>query len=107
MKELILAVPGLWADHHVLAVRELLRQDEGVRTAVVSALDRSVTLTFDPDRTDAVRITALLEQGGYQSGPAEEPAAPPTDKPAWDTAGVRITATNAVDLAMSGDHRKY
>jgi hypothetical protein len=107
MEELILAVPGLWADHHVLAVRELLQHDEGVKTAVVSALDRSVTLTFDPARTDAVRITALLEQGGYQSGPAEAPAPPPTDKPAWATAGVRITATNAVDLAMSGDHRKY
>jgi hypothetical protein len=107
MEELVLALPGLWADHHVLAVRDLLRQDEAVKIVAVSALDRTVTLTFDPARTDAAKITSLLEQGGYQSGPAEEPSPPPTDKPAWANAGVRTTATNAVDLAMSGDHRKY
>jgi copper chaperone CopZ len=107
MEELVLAVPGLWADHHVLAVRELLEQDEGVTVVAVSALDRSVTLTFDPARTDAAKIAALLEKGGYQTGAADEPAPSPTDKPAWATTAVRVTATNAVDLAMSGDHRKY
>jgi len=30
-----------------------------------------------------------------------------TAVPAWATAGVRVTTTNAVDLTMSGDHRKY
>jgi hypothetical protein len=107
MEELVLAVPGLWADHHVLIVRDLLRQDEAVKVVTVSALERSVTLAFDPARTDPQRIAALLADGGYATGPAEEPDAPPTNKPAWATAGVRVTRTNAVDLAMSGDHRKY
>jgi hypothetical protein len=107
MEELVLAVPGLWADHHVLAVRELLQQDEAVTVVAVSALERSVTVTFDGGRTDTARITALLEQGGYHTGAAEEPAPSPTDKPAWATTAVRTTSTNAVDLAMSGDHRKY
>jgi len=107
MEELVLALPGLWADHHVLAVRDLLEQDEAVQIVAVSALDRSVTLTFDPARTDAAKIAALLEQGGYETGAAEESAPALTSKPAWATAGVRVTATNAVDLAMSGDHRKY
>jgi hypothetical protein len=107
MEELVLAVPGLWADHHVLTVRGLLRQDEAVKVVTVSALERSVTLAFDPARTDPQRIAALLADGGYATGPAEEPDAPPTNKPAWATAGVRVTRTNAVDLAMSGDHRKY
>ncbi len=107
MEELVLALPGLWADHHILVVRDLLKQDEAVRIVAVSALDRSVTLTYDPARTDPVKIAALLEAGGYQTGAADEPAPALTSKPAWATAGVRITATNAVDLAMSGDHRKY
>ena len=107
MEELVLAIPGLWADHHVLAVRDILRKDEAAEIVAVSALERSVTLTFDPARTDPAKIADLLQKGGYESGPAEAPAAPPTDKPAWATAGVRVTATNAVDLSMSGDHRKY
>jgi hypothetical protein len=107
MEELVLALPGLWADHHVLAVRGILEQDEAVQIVAVSALDRSVTLTYDPARTDPAKIAALLEAGGYQAGTAEELAPALTSKPAWATAGVRVTATNAVDLAMSGDHRKY
>lgn len=107
MEELTLVVPGLWADHHVLAVRDLLSQDEAVVAVSASALERSVTLTFDPARTDPSRIAGLLEKGGYAPGPAEEPAPPPSSKPAWATAGVRVTETNAVDLAMSGDHRQY
>jgi hypothetical protein len=107
MEELVLALPGLWADHHVLAVRDILGQDEAVQIVAVSALDRSVTLTYDPARTDPAKVAALLEEGGYQTGAAEEAAPALTSKPAWATAGVRITATNAADLAMSGDHRKY
>jgi len=107
MEELVLAVPGLWADHHVLTVRDLLRQDEAIKVVTVSALERNVKVAFDPTRTDPARIAALLADGGYATGPAEEPAVPPTDKPAWATAGVRVTATNTVDLTMSGDHRKY
>ena len=107
MEELTLAVPGMWADHHVLAVRDLLRQDDAVASTTASALRRVVRIEYDASGTDAQRITALLEEGGYACGEPEEPADPPTDKPAWATAGVRVTTTNAVDLAMSGDHRKY
>ena len=107
MEELVLAVPGLWADHHVLAVRDVLRQDEAVKVVAVSALERNVTLEYDPARTDPARIAALLADGGYATGPADGPAVPPSNKPAWTTAGVRVTTTNAADLAMSGDHRKY
>jgi hypothetical protein len=92
MEELTLAVPGMWADHHVLAVRGLLREDDAVTLTAASALERTVRIEYDASRTDPQRITA---------------AGPPTDKPAWATAGVRVTTTNAVDLAMSGDHRKY
>ena len=107
MKELTLAVPSLWADHHVLAVRDLLREDDAVTLTEASALERTVRVQYDEARTDPQRITDLLTKGGYACGAAAEAEAPPTDKPAWATAGVRVTTTNAVDLAMSGDYRKY
>jgi copper chaperone CopZ len=107
MEELTLAVPGMWADHHVLAVRDLLRENDGVTFTAASALERTVRIEYDASRTDPQRITNLLTEGGYACGEPEQAAGPPTNKPAWATAGVRITTTNAVDLAMSGDYRKY
>ena len=109
MEELILAVPGMWADHHVLAVRDLLRA--GRRPSPSSRRAPSTrTVRVDvrprPHRPAAHRRAA--RRGRLRTaGAAEDAATPPTDKPAWATAGVRVTTTNAVDLAMSGDHRKY
>ena len=107
MEELTLAVPGMWADHHVLAVRALLREDDAVASTTASARERTVSVEYDASRTDPQSIAALLADGGYVCGDPEKSADPPTDKPAWLTSGVRVTTTNAVDLAMSGDHRKY
>ena len=107
MEELTLAVPGMLADHHVLAVRDLLREDDAVTFTAASALERTVRIEYDASSTDQQRITNLLTEGGYACGEPEQAAGPPTDKPALATAWVRVTTTNAVDLAMSGDYRKY
>jgi hypothetical protein len=107
MEELTLAVPGMWADHHVLVVRDLLKQHAGISSIVASARDTSVRVSYDSSLTDPGQITALLSAGGYPAGARDAAAAPPTDKPAWATAGVRVTATDPTDLIMSGDHRKY
>ena len=107
MEELILAVPGLWADHHVISVREVLKQDAGITSIVASARDTAVRVAYDPASTNPEQIAARLSEGGYPSGEREQAATPPTDKPAWATSGVRATATDPTDLSMSGDHRKY
>jgi hypothetical protein len=107
MEELTLAVPGMWADHHVLVVRDLLRRNDAVTSTTASSLERTVRVRYDASRTDPQRIAALLAEGGYACGEPEDAAEPPTNKPAWATSGVRVTTTNAVDLTMSGDHRKY
>lgn len=107
MEELTLAVPDMWADHHVLAVRELLKQDGGVAGIVASARDKSVLVTFDPSQTNAAAIADALGKSGYPVGERDDEVAPPTNKPAWATAGMRITRTDPTDLIMSGDHRKY
>ena len=107
MEQLALIVPGMWADHHVIAVRGLFREVEGVDVTGASAMDATLRLEYDPAKTDPQRIAAQLEQAGYPTGEAPAADAPPTDKPAWLTAGVRVTATDPADLTMSGDHRKY
>ena len=107
MEQLALIVPGMWADHHVIAVRRLLQEAEGVEGVGASAMAATVRLEYDPAKTDPQKIVAQLEQAGYPVGEPPEADAAPSDKPAWATAGVRVTATDAVDLAMSGDHRKY
>ena len=107
MEQLALSVPGMWADHHVIAVRGLFQGAEDVRVTGASAMDATLRLEYDPAKTDPQRIAAQLEQAGYPAGESPEAEVPPTDKPAWLTAGVRVTTTDLADLTMSGDHRKY
>jgi copper chaperone CopZ len=106
MEQLTLALPDMWADHHVIVVRGILAQVDGVTITTASALEQSVSLEFDATRTDAQRIVEALRAGGYPTG-SREHEAPPTDKPAWATAGVRVTTTDPDDISMSGDHRQY
>ena len=107
MDRLELQVPGMWADHHVLAVRDVLGAQEGVGPVTASARDLRVELEYDPATTDPARIAAALVEAGYEPGPAAQPDAAPTSKPSWATSGARCTSTDPADLAMSGDHRKY
>ena len=107
MEQLALIVPGMWADHHVITVRGLFRDEEGIDVTGASAMDATLRLAYDPAKTDPQRIAARLEQAGYPTGDDPAAGASPTDKPAWLTSGVRVTTTDAADLAMSGDHRKY
>jgi copper chaperone CopZ len=107
MAELTLEVPGMWADHHVLAVRALLQEEAGVSHTAASSRDAVVRVSYDPAATDPERIATRLREGGYEAAAPTEAAAPPTSKPAWATAGVRVTTTDPTDLSMSGDYRKY
>ena len=77
MEELTLAVPGMWADHHVLVVRGLLRGEGAVTSTYASALTRLVRVEYDDARTDPQAITALLTGAGYACGEPEAAADPP------------------------------
>jgi len=105
MDELVAGVPDMWADHHVLTVRATLMGLLGVEAVETSARDLTVRITYDSRATGEEAIVVALTAAGYPPG---EPAAGETrkDKPAWATAP-RVTGTNATDLAMSGDYRKY
>ena len=112
MEETVLTIPLLWADHHTLAVRGAILSLEGIEKLEVSALHHTATIAYDPAKTTREAIVAALSDAGYALGDVTDDA--PTGKAlaadaarAWATSGSRVTATNPVDLAMSGDHRKY
>jgi hypothetical protein len=107
MEDLVLTLPTMWADHHVLAVRDALRDAPGVADVVASSLDKTLHLTLDPAVTTVGAVNDLLTAAGYPAGDAPEAGEALKNKPAWAQLGRRVTATDPVDLSMSGDYRRY
>lgn len=109
MEQIILTVPAMWADHHVINVKRLLSPISGVENVYASSAFKQVLIEFDPAKTSADALVQVLTEAGYAPGEeevvAETPYAQPD--PAWDRLAQRITATNPVDLQMSGEFRKY
>ncbi|NLE76120.1 MAG: heavy-metal-associated domain-containing protein [Chloroflexi bacterium] len=110
MEQIVLELPAMYADHHVLAVRRALQSVKGVDEVVASAMEQRVWIRFDPAQATAPALTEALEAAGYPVGqPPEliliEPAI--NDGSAWYQMEPRYTETNVADLKMSGDFRKY
>jgi len=103
-------VPRMYADHHVLVVREVLSRVAGIQDVVASSALKRVFVSFDPAVASKATIQEALTQAGY--GPdacLEFPAIPAgkEDGSFWHTLRPRITETNRLDIEMSGDFRKY
>ena len=111
MKKVALEVPTLWADHHVLKVRDALTGLEGVEDVYASSAWKQVLVTYDDAKVDGAAIEEALVGAGYPVGEGEMPVVvQPLDKrrdPQWEKLGFRVTTTNQVDLEMSGEFRKY
>ena len=110
MEKVVLRVPTMWADHHILAVREALGQTAGVTEVVASAMYKDVVIHYDPAITSPDALANVLGEAGYRIG--QEPAFPShvsriDDAAAWFQLQERITVTDRRDLEASGDHRKY
>jgi copper chaperone CopZ len=110
MEKVTFSIPAMWADHHVLAVREALGQVSGVQKVLASAMYKDVVVTYDPTTVgpDALK-TALAEKGYDIAQSPELPTYPERtdDSSDWFKFQERITETNLRDLELSGDHRKY
>jgi copper chaperone CopZ len=106
VERVVLTVPDMWADHHVLSARHALAAAPGITEVSASARDLHVTVEFDPSLTDAATIAAVLTAAGYQPGELPAAGPPQHDKPSWAD-GPRVTTTDADDAAMSGDYRQY
>lgn len=110
MEQLTLQIPRLWADHHVLEVRQALSDLAGVKEVVASAARKLVHVSYDPAQVGRDQVLQALKARGYD--PAEDvepPPAPAHQEPAsaWFVRDLRMSQTNRLDLEMSGDFRKY
>ena len=65
MEALVLDVPALYADHHVVELRRILLGVAGVDSVDASSAFRTVVVTFDPDRTSADALRRVVEEAGY------------------------------------------
>jgi copper chaperone CopZ len=110
MEKVTFSIPSMWADHHVLAVRQSLGQVSGVQEVLASALYKDVLVKYDPDTTNPDVLSNALVEAGYPIAQAPEIPSHPertNDKSDWFQFQERVTKTDKRDLEMSGDHRKY
>jgi copper chaperone CopZ len=110
MEKLTLSLPTMWADHHILRVRETLGSLPGVEQVVASALYKDVLVEFDPALTSPQALSSALAEAGYPVGKElQVPAYPKRidDSSDWFQFQDRVTVTDRRDLEASGDFRKY
>lgn len=106
MNKAIFDVPSMYADHHVLVVRELLTELDGVADVYASSAFKQVMVQFDPAAIQPEAIATALDQAGYtQEMPVEVQGKLAEDS--WKTGAFRRTQTYQADLVMSGEFRKY
>jgi len=111
MDKVVLAVPTLWADHHVLKVRDALGALGGVEKVYASSAWKQVLVNYDADKTNQAAIEKAMADAGYPVGGDEVPVlTQPTElrrDPQWEVLGSRMTETNQADREMSGEFRRY
>lgn len=110
MEKVTFSIPAMWADHHVMAVREALGQVAGVEEILASAMYKDVLVKYDPATVTSDALSSTLVEAGYEL--AKAPGLPTyperiEDSSDWFRFQERITETDLRDLEMSGDHRKY
>ena len=109
MEKMVLSVPEMWADHHVLKVREVLTTLAGVQEVYASAAWKQVVVAYDPNEVDESAIVDALEGTGYGTDGARdlEGQQLSAGDPKWEALGVRVTKTNERDRELSGEFRRY
>lgn len=65
-EKLEMHLPGMYADHHVTRVRQLLLATKGVEHVWASALQRVVVVDYDPQIVDTEAIRTALAEAGYE-----------------------------------------
>lgn len=65
MNVLVLDVPTMYADHHVVEVRRLLLGLAGVEQVDASSAFRAVSLSFDPEKVTEDEIRGVIDEAGY------------------------------------------
>jgi copper chaperone CopZ len=111
MEKVVLDVPSLWADHHVLKVRDALLKVEGVEDVYASSAWKQVLITYEDGKLDKSAVEEALADAGYPVGEGGVPVVVEATEirrdPQWDILGVRLAATSEIDQAMAGEFRRY
>jgi copper chaperone CopZ len=111
MSKVVLEVPTLWADHHVLKVRDALVNLEGVDGVYASSGWKQVLVDYNNKKVKKAAIEKALAEAGYPVGEGEVPVIAQAGKqrrdPQWADMNLRMTETSMADLEMSGEFRKY
>lgn len=110
MKQIVVDVPGMYGDHHVLRLREVLLATKGVSAVTASAARRKIAVQFDEAGTSPEAIREALVSAGYPPEQASAPAQFPKrheDGSGWYVLPDRTTTTERKDREMAGDFRRY
>ena len=70
MDKVTLSVPGMYGDHHVLAVRDLLGKLPGVENIYATSAFKQVVVTFDPAKSKPADFEKVLKAEGYMESEA-------------------------------------
>jgi copper chaperone CopZ len=111
MENIILDLPSMYGDHHVLKVRDALADLEGIEELYASSAWRQLMISFDPKRIKQADIEQALADAGYPLDEGEPPALVEASDikrdPKWAELDIRVTETNQADIEMSGEFRRY
>ncbi len=111
MEKLTLDLPSMYADHHVLRVRDALSALEGIQELYASSAWQQLMVTYDPKKIQPEGIEEALTQAGYSPQEAPRPALVEATAikrdPQWAALDMRMTQTQPADIEMSGEFRRY
>ena len=65
MTSLVIDVPAMYADHHVVEVRRILSEIAGVETIGASSAFRVVEIEYDSKKTSEDALSQALDEAGY------------------------------------------
>ncbi len=111
MKQLILEMPTMYADHHVLKVREALEGLKGIEETFASSAWKKLMISYEEKSINPAEIEKALTKAGYPPGEGSTPilvqaSADIKRDPQWERLGSRSTETNKIDLEISGQSRR-
>ncbi len=111
MEKLILDLPSMYGDHHVLAVRDALTGMGGIDEIYASAAWKQLMVSYDPTKVKPDAIKTALADAGYPVGDGEPQMLVTANDikrdPQWMVLDIRVCQTNNADLEMSGEFRRY
>jgi len=65
MTSVVIDVPAMYADHHVIEVRRILFAMPGVKTVDASSAFQAVKIEYDPESISEDALRQLLAEHGY------------------------------------------